>query len=108
MLSAIIWLFQITGQWQLTSVLTNENLVQFGTLERTVINLFIILAVMIPAAQWPFQRWLIESAVAPTPVSAIMHAGLVNAGGIMLTRFSPLFMMILHKSFYLFSLVFLS
>ena len=32
-----------------------------------------------------------------------MHAGLVNAGGIMLTRFSPLFMMILHKSFYLFS-----
>ena len=38
-----------------------------------------------------FQRWLIESAVAPTPVSAIMHAGLVNAGGIMLTRFSPLF-----------------
>ena len=47
--------FQITGQWQLTSVLTNENLVQFGTLERTVINLFIILAVMIPAAQWPFK-----------------------------------------------------
>ena len=51
----------------------------------------IIVAVMIPAAQWPFKRWLIESAVAPTPVSAIMHAGLVNAGGIMLTRFSPLF-----------------
>ncbi len=37
------------------------------------------------------QRWLIESIVAPTPVSAIMHAGLVNAGGIILTRFSPLF-----------------
>ena len=91
LLSAIIWLFQVTGQWQLTSVLTNENVVLHGTLERTGINLLIILAVMIPAAQWPFQRWLIESAVAPTPVSAIMHAGLVNAGGIMLTRFSPLF-----------------
>lgn len=91
LLLAIIWLFQITGQWQLTSVLTNENVAQFGTLEKTGINLLIIVAVMIPAAQWPFQRWLIESAVAPTPVSAIMHAGLVNAGGIMLTRFSPLF-----------------
>ncbi|MED3621369.1 NADH dehydrogenase subunit 5, partial [Bacillus thuringiensis] len=91
LLSAIIWLFQVTGQWQLTSVLTNENVALHGTLERTGINLLIILAVMIPAAQWPFQRWLIESAVAPTPVSAIMHAGLVNAGGIMLTRFSPLF-----------------
>lgn len=108
LLAAIIWLFQITGQWQLTSVVTNENVAQFGTLEKTGINLLIIVAVMIPAAQWPFQRWLIESAVAPTPVSAIMHAGLVNAGGIMLTRFSPLFMMILHKSFYSFSLVFLS
>ncbi|AJQ59829.1 NADH-quinone oxidoreductase subunit L [Bacillus thuringiensis] len=91
LLSAIIWLFQGTGQWQLTSILTNENVALHGTLERTGINLLIILAVMIPAAQWPFQRWLIESAVAPTPVSAIMHAGLVNAGGIMLTRFSPLF-----------------
>ena len=29
--------------------------------------------------------------VAPTPVSAVMHAGLVNAGGIILTRFAPLF-----------------
>ena len=45
---------------------------------------------MIPAAQWPFQRWLLDSVVAPTPVSAVMHAGIVNAGGMMLTRFSPL------------------
>ncbi|MCY9162526.1 NADH dehydrogenase subunit 5 [Bacillus atrophaeus] len=88
---AIVWLFQATGQWQLSLVLTNESLAQLGAWERTGINLLIVLAVMIPAAQWPFQRWLIESIVAPTPVSAIMHAGLVNAGGIILARFSPLF-----------------
>lgn len=88
---AMVWLFQVTGQWQLSLVLTNESLSQFGAWERTGINLLIVLAVMIPAAQWPFQRWLIESIVAPTPVSAIMHAGLVNAGGIILARFSPLF-----------------
>jgi NAD(P)H-quinone oxidoreductase subunit 5 len=87
----MVWLFQVTGQWQLSLVLTNESLSQFGAWERTGINLLIVLAVMIPAAQWPFQRWLIESIVAPTPVSAIMHAGLVNAGGIILARFSPLF-----------------
>lgn len=91
LLFAIIWLFQVTGQWQLSLALSTENLVQLGSWERTGINLLIILAVIIPAAQWPFQRWLIESVVAPTPVSAIMHAGLVNAGGIMLTRFSSLF-----------------
>ncbi|MCM3405966.1 NADH dehydrogenase subunit 5 [Cytobacillus oceanisediminis] len=91
LLFAITWLFQVTGQWQLSLALTNENLAQLGTWEKTGINLLIVLAVIIPAAQWPFQRWLIESVVAPTPVSAIMHAGLVNAGGIMLARFSPLF-----------------
>ncbi|MCY9377839.1 NADH dehydrogenase subunit 5 [Bacillus inaquosorum] len=89
--SAMMWLFQVTGQWRLSLVLTNESLAQLGIWERTGIHLLIVLAVIIPAAQWPFQRWLIESIVAPTPVSAIMHAGLVNAGGIILTRFSPLF-----------------
>ncbi|QJC87121.1 NADH dehydrogenase subunit 5 [Bacillus inaquosorum] len=88
---AMIWLFQVTGQWRLSLVLTNESLAQLGIWEKTGIHLLIVLAVIIPAAQWPFQRWLIESIVAPTPVSAIMHAGLVNAGGIILTRFSPLF-----------------
>ncbi|WP_066060098.1 NADH dehydrogenase subunit 5 [Robertmurraya korlensis] len=91
LLFAVIWLFQVTGQWQFSLALTNENVTQLGTWERAGINLLIVLAVIIPAAQWPFQRWLIESVVAPTPVSAIMHAGLVNAGGIILTRFSPIF-----------------
>ncbi len=88
---AMIWLFQVTGQWRLFLILTNEGLGHLGIWERTGIHLLIVLAVIIPAAQWPFQRWLIESIVAPTPVSAIMHAGLVNAGGMILTRFSPLF-----------------
>ncbi|QDP39567.1 NADH dehydrogenase subunit 5 [Radiobacillus deserti] len=91
LLCAVILIFQVTGQWQLSLALTDESLAQIGAWYRTGINLLIVLAVLIPAAQWPFQRWLVESVVAPTPVSAIMHAGLVNAGGIMLTRFSPLF-----------------
>lgn len=90
-LLAIIWLFQITGSWNLSLALTNGSLAHLGQWERAGINLLVVLAVIIPAAQWPFQNWLIESVVAPTPVSAIMHAGLVNAGGIILTRFSPLF-----------------
>ncbi|MGT2378201.1 NADH dehydrogenase subunit 5 [Staphylococcus aureus] len=52
---------------------------------------YLVLAVMIPVAQFPFHRWLIESVTAPTPVSAIMHAGIVNAGGVILTRFAPIF-----------------
>lgn len=39
----------------------------------------------------PFSGWLLTSMTAPTPVSALMHAGLVNAGGFVLLRFAPLF-----------------
>ncbi len=91
LLIIIVSLSHVTGTWRLSQVLTNNNLAQLGMWERIGLNLLLILVVMIPAAQWPFQRWLIESVAAPTPVSAIMHAGLVNAGGIILTRFSPMF-----------------
>lgn len=91
LLVAMIWLSHVTGNWTLSQALTNDSLTQLTSWEKTGINLLLVLSVMIPAAQWPFHRWLIESVVAPTPVSAIMHAGLVNVGGILLTRFSPLF-----------------
>ena len=44
---------------------------------------------MIQSALVPFHGWLLSSMTAPTPVSAFMHAGLVNAGGVLLARFAP-------------------
>ena len=90
-LFAILWLAQATGHWQLSQVMTQDSLVQLESWERTCINLMLVLSVVIPAAQWPFHHWLLDSVVAPTPVSAVMHAGIVNAGGIILTLFAPLF-----------------
>jgi NAD(P)H-quinone oxidoreductase subunit 5 len=49
------------------------------------------LAAAIQCGLFPFQRWLFSSMTAPTPVSAFMHAGLVNAGGILVARFAPAF-----------------
>jgi NAD(P)H-quinone oxidoreductase subunit 5 len=45
---------------------------------------------MTQSAIWPFHRWLTSSLNSPTPVSAIMHAGLINGGGFLLARFSPM------------------
>jgi len=53
--------------------------------------LALVLAAAIQSGLFPFQRWLMSSMVAPTPVSAFMHAGLVNAGGILIARFAPAF-----------------
>lgn len=41
------------------------------------------------SSQLPFQGWLPYTLAAPTPVSALMHAGVVNAGAILLIRFAP-------------------
>ena len=90
LLAAVIWIAQAAGEWQLSLVLEKNNLAQLASWERTGMNLLLIVSMMIPAAQFPFQRWLLDSVVAPTPVSAVMHAGIVNAGGLMFTRFAPL------------------
>ncbi len=51
----------------------------------------LLLGAMTQSALFPFHRWLISSLNSPTPVSAIMHAGLVNGGGFLLARFAPMF-----------------
>lgn len=53
--------------------------------------IFLLIGAMTQSAIWPFHKWLVSSLNSPTPVSAIMHAGLVNGGGFLLARFAPLY-----------------
>lgn len=55
-----------------------------------LIGILLIIAAMAQSAIWPLHRWLIASANAPTPVSAFMHAGLVNGGALILYKLLPL------------------
>ena len=48
----------------------------------------LFISVMTKCAQFPFHIWLMDTMETPTPVSALMHAGVINAGGILLTRVS--------------------
>ena len=52
--------------------------------------LLIACAALLKCAQLPFHGWLIQVMEAPTPVSALLHAGIVNLGGFVLMRFAPL------------------
>lgn len=48
----------------------------------------LVLAVIIRTALFPVHGWLIQVMEAPTPVSALLHAGVVNLAGYVLIRFS--------------------
>jgi len=50
--------------------------------------LLIALAAVLASAQFPAHGWLTEVMEAPTPVSALLHAGVINAGGFLLIRFA--------------------
>ncbi len=50
----------------------------------------LVVAVALKSAQLPFHGWLIQVMEAPTPVSALLHAGIVNIGGFVLIRLAPL------------------
>lgn len=50
--------------------------------EATVVAVLMVLAGAVRSSLAPFHRWLPETAEAPSPVSALLHAGIVNATGV--------------------------
>lgn len=54
-------------------------------------GIFLALAVLLKSAQFPFHSWLVEVTETPTPVSALLHAGLLNAGPFLILRLSMFF-----------------
>lgn len=54
-----------------------------------VAAVLVVVAVALKSAQLPFHGWLTQVMEAPTPVSALLHAGVVNIGGFVLIRLAP-------------------
>ncbi|MEQ8689857.1 MAG: proton-conducting transporter membrane subunit, partial [Pseudomonadales bacterium] len=51
------------------------------------------LAAILKSAQFPMHGWLTEVMETPTPVSALLHAGVINGGGFLLVRFADVMLL---------------
>lgn len=54
-------------------------------------------AAFLKSAQFPTHGWLTEVMETPTPVSALLHAGIINAGGFLIVRFADVMLLSMHS-----------
>lgn len=54
----------------------------------------LILAAVVASALFPLSGWLTEAMEAPTPFSALLHAGIVNAGGVLCLIFADVLLLV--------------
>ncbi|MHB1874643.1 MAG: proton-conducting transporter transmembrane domain-containing protein [Streptosporangiaceae bacterium] len=84
---AIVW--ARAGNTALGAGALAEAAVRLGPW-RPVVAVLVVVAVAARSAQGIFRRWLARTVAAPTPASALLHAGVVNGGGILLIRLGVL------------------
>jgi NADH-quinone oxidoreductase subunit L len=95
LLSGFILVGKMAGTFDIDTLFRRLNahvgLIHENPHEITLACALIAIGLCIRSVQFPFHGWLLTTLDAPTPVSAFMHAGIVNAGGFLLTRLAPLF-----------------
>jgi NAD(P)H-quinone oxidoreductase subunit 5 len=86
---ALVLVYRHYGTWDMEALFAAA---QAGdTAGLPLICSFLAACAALKSAQFPFHSWLPDTMETPTPVSAFMHAGIINAGGFLIVRLSPLF-----------------
>lgn len=89
LLAAVVLLYAEHGTWHIDQIVAAYPVAQLSNLEQLA-ALLLALTALIKCAQLPLHGWLMQVVEAPTPVSALLHAGIINLGGYLLILFSPL------------------
>lgn len=90
LLGAFILLYGIYGTGDISTITGEVGKTGMSVNLSFALSLMALAAVL-KSVQVPFHTWLFGVLESPTPVSALLHAGLLNAGPFLILRFSPLF-----------------
>ena len=86
-LAAAAWLLWARfGSLELPSLMAAAKALPSAARDLSAPGLLIACAALLKSAQLPVHGWLIEVMETPTPVSALLHAGVINAGGFLVLR----------------------
>jgi len=90
--SAFVWIYAEWGSLEFQAIFERASADALAGRDAPFfwIASLVILGAITKSAQFPFHTWLPDTMESPTPVSALMHAGIINAGGFLLVRMSPL------------------
>jgi NAD(P)H-quinone oxidoreductase subunit 5 len=78
------------GSLEIDQVIAKARVLTAYPLALKTAVFLIVISALLKCAQLPVHGWLIQVMEAPTPVSALLHAGIVNLGGFLMIRLSPL------------------
>ncbi|MDN7138584.1 NADH-quinone oxidoreductase subunit L [Pseudidiomarina sp. 1ASP75-14] len=83
----------LVGLWWQFDVLYISELSALALLDSPAtqwIAILLVIVALLKCAQLPMHGWLLQVVEAPTAVSALLHAGIINLGGFLLLQFSSL------------------
>ena len=89
-MAAVLLILHQTGTQRIDALLALGSTTREVPPALQFAGLLLAMGVALRSAQLPFHGWLIQVMEAPTPVSAFLHAGIVNIGGFVLIRLSGL------------------
>lgn len=99
LIAATLLIANACGTTELTQVIANAHVLTehpfnlFGYdlpfTQVSAVNLLLVVSMCAKTALFPFHRWLLATLEAPTPLSGLLHAGIVNVAAILAWRIFP-------------------